>query len=68
MSKRANIMTVVIRKVEAGGFVPEPTLAAIRTALEAAGVEFIVDVEGWPGVRLRSPALTVERDLAHRSG
>lgn len=29
------------------------TLAAIRTALESAGVEFIAENEGGPGVRLR---------------
>jgi transcriptional regulator with XRE-family HTH domain len=30
------------------------TLAAIRTALEAAGVEFIEENGGGPGVRLRA--------------
>jgi transcriptional regulator with XRE-family HTH domain len=32
---------------------PEKTLAAIRAALEAAGVEFIAENGGGPGVRLR---------------
>lgn len=31
----------------------ERTLAAIRAALEAAGVEFIAENGGGPGVRLR---------------
>ncbi|MDI3307687.1 MAG: helix-turn-helix transcriptional regulator [Acetobacteraceae bacterium] len=31
------------------------TLAAIRAALEAAGVEFIEENGGGPGVRLRKP-------------
>ena len=31
-------------------------LAAIRAALEAAGVEFIEQNGGGPGVRLRNPA------------
>jgi hypothetical protein len=31
------------------------TLAAIRAALEAAGVEFIEENGGGPGVRLRRP-------------
>jgi transcriptional regulator with XRE-family HTH domain len=31
------------------------TLAAIRTALESAGVEFIAENGGGPGVRLRKP-------------
>jgi hypothetical protein len=30
-----------------------PTLAAIRVALEVAGVEFIAENSGGPGVRLR---------------
>ncbi len=29
---------------------------AIRTALEAAGVEFIAENGGGPGVRLKAPA------------
>lgn len=32
------------------------TLAAIRTALEAAGVEFIEENGGGPGVRLKASA------------
>jgi transcriptional regulator with XRE-family HTH domain len=33
--------------------VPDKTVAAIRAALEAAGVEFIAENGGGPGVRLR---------------
>jgi transcriptional regulator with XRE-family HTH domain len=41
---------------EGGETVPRAaTLAAIRTALEAAGVEFIPENGGGPGVRLRKP-------------
>ena len=41
---------------EIGKRSPHPrTLAAIRSALEAAGVEFIANGDG-PGVRLRKPA------------
>ncbi|WP_342670594.1 XRE family transcriptional regulator [Belnapia rosea] len=32
-----------------------PNLAAIRTALEAAGIEFIPENGGGAGVRLRKP-------------
>lgn len=35
----------------------EPTLAAVRAALEAAGVEFIVENGGRAGVRLMKSAL-----------
>ncbi len=39
---------------ESGRRQPHPrTLAAIRTALESAGVEFIEENGGGPGVRLR---------------
>ena len=34
------------------------TLAAIRAALEAAGVEFIAENGGGAGVRMRKPART----------
>lgn len=34
--------------------VAQPSIAAIRAALEAAGVEFIPGNGGGPGVRLRS--------------
>lgn len=37
------------------------TLAAIRAALEAAGVEFIEENGGGPGVRLRKPLADAER-------
>ncbi len=41
-------------RLEAGTTVPRAsTVAAIRTALEAAGVEFIPQNGGGPGVRLR---------------
>ena len=35
-----------------------PTLAAIRRALEEAGVQFIAENGGGPGVRLRQPPPT----------
>ena len=40
--------------------VARPSIDAIRAALEAAGVEFIPENGGGPGVRLRS---TVARDV-----
>ena len=43
-----------IRDFEKGRRIPYPNnLTAIRTALEAAGVEFIAENGGGPGVRLR---------------
>ena len=41
---------------ETGTRAPHPrTLTAIRAALESAGVEFIAENGGGPGVRLRKP-------------
>ena len=45
-----------IRDFEKGRRIPYPNnLTAIRTALESAGVEFIAENGGGPGVRLRKP-------------
>ncbi|MGO8867330.1 MAG: helix-turn-helix domain-containing protein [Alphaproteobacteria bacterium] len=53
----ANASEVALRTLadfESGTRAPHrPTLGAIRTALEAAGVEFISENNGGPGVRLR---------------
>jgi hypothetical protein len=38
--------------------VPEPTVDAIHHALEKAGVEFIAEDDGGPGVRLRKAKMT----------
>lgn len=38
--------------------VAEPSVKAIRAALETAGVEFIPENGGGPGVRLAKPAST----------
>jgi hypothetical protein len=44
-------------KTEVKGSEPvRPDRPVIRTALQAAGVEFIADTGGWPGVRLRKMA------------
>lgn len=43
-----------LARLEGGETAPRAgTLAAIRAALEAAGVEFIAENGGGPGVRLR---------------
>ncbi len=54
LAKRSNLGTSTIKDYEAGRRVPTPNnLAAIRSALEAAGVEFIAENGGGPGVRLK---------------
>jgi transcriptional regulator with XRE-family HTH domain len=54
LADRAGVGIVTVRQVEAG--INEPrkaTLEVIRRALEGAGVEFIDDNGGGPGVRMR---------------
>src|SRR5450759_1261373 len=45
----------LVRFEGADGAARPSTLAAIRAALEAAGIEFIAEDGGGPGVRLRKP-------------
>lgn len=55
LAKAAGVGLATIRRCEAVDGVPGATaanLAAIRRALEAAGVEFIPQNGGGPGVRL----------------
>lgn len=64
LSKAASVAQATISDFETGRRQPHPrTLAAIRAALELAGVEFIPENGGGPGVRLRKewrPASGVE--------
>jgi transcriptional regulator with XRE-family HTH domain len=45
-----------IARFERGDILKDRTVEAIRTALEAAGAEFIAENGGGPGVRLRTGA------------
>ena len=53
LAKAADVSTNTIVRLERGGKVFSQTNAAIRAALESAGVEFIDENGGGPGVRLR---------------
>ncbi len=53
VAKAAKISPATLSRVEADQGANASTLAAIRAALEAAGVEFIEENGGGPGVRLR---------------
>ena len=53
-AKRADVAVATLADFEVGRRQPHSrTIEAIRTALEAAGVEFIEENGGGPGVRLR---------------
>ncbi|MBU8541244.1 transcriptional regulator [Roseomonas tokyonensis] len=49
----AKVSPATVTRIEADQPANASTLAAIRTALEAAGVEFIAENGGGAGVRLR---------------
>jgi transcriptional regulator with XRE-family HTH domain len=53
LAAAAKVSTDTVARLERAEKLGERTLAAIRTALEAAGVEFIDENGGGPGVRLR---------------
>jgi predicted transcriptional regulator len=52
LAAAAAVSTDTIARLERGEVLKDSTLAAIRAALEAAGVEFIAENGGGPGVRL----------------
>ncbi|HWX46899.1 MAG TPA: helix-turn-helix domain-containing protein [Roseomonas sp.] len=53
LASAADVSTDTIARLERGESLKDSTLAAIRAALEAAGVEFIPENGGGAGVRLR---------------
>jgi transcriptional regulator with XRE-family HTH domain len=54
LAERSGLHRNTITNVETGSVETNPaTVTAIRAALEAAGVEFIAENGGGPGVRLR---------------
>ena len=53
VAKAARVSPATVTRVEADQPANATTFAAIRAALEAAGVEFIDENGGGPGVRLR---------------
>ena len=54
LAEAAQVSTNTITRFEKGEELRPRTVEAIRAALEAAGVEFIAENGGGPGVRLRS--------------
>lgn len=57
LAEAARVSFSTIRNFEAGRSVPfANNLAMIQSVLESAGVEFIPENGGGPGVRLKKPA------------
>jgi transcriptional regulator with XRE-family HTH domain len=57
LAKSAGVGTVAVHQLESGTSQPRlATLDVVRRAFEAAGVEFIDENGGGPGVRLRKPS------------
>jgi transcriptional regulator with XRE-family HTH domain len=52
LAEQAGVSTNTIARFERGEEIKVTTMEAVRTALEAAGVEFIAENGGGPGVRL----------------
>lgn len=53
LAKAASVSPDTIARLERGEELKDTTLAAIRAALESAGVEFIAENGGGPGVRIK---------------
>jgi transcriptional regulator with XRE-family HTH domain len=62
LAAAAQVSPDTIARLERGETLYARTLDSIRAALEAAGVEFIAENGGGPGVRLR------KADAAHKTG
>lgn len=64
LARAASCGSDTVKYIEAGNGRPRaPTLAAIRAALEAAGVEFVVETEDGAGVRIA----TIAQDRLNRT-
>lgn len=55
LAEKASVSPNTVTRIEADQPANASTFAAIRSALETAGVEFIPENGGGPGVRLRKP-------------
>lgn len=55
LAARADVSPNTVARLERGEELRESTVERLRAALEEAGVEFIEENGGGPGVRLRKP-------------
>ena len=54
LAKQAGVTANTVTRIENGADAKQSTMDALQRALEAAGVEFIFENGGGPGVRLKS--------------
>jgi transcriptional regulator with XRE-family HTH domain len=55
LAKKAGVTANTVTRIENGADAKQSTMDRLQQALEAAGVEFIDENGGGPGVRLRRP-------------
>ena len=60
LARASGVSTDTIVRLERGEILQARTIAALRTAFEAAGVIFIAENGGGAGVRLKHPAVTAQ--------
>ena len=60
LAKRAGVTANTVTRIENGADAKQSTMGKLREALESAGVEFIDENGGGPGVRLRKRATKKE--------
>jgi transcriptional regulator with XRE-family HTH domain len=53
LAEKAGVAANTVTRIENGADAKQSTIAALRAALEKAGVEFIDEDGGGPGVRLK---------------
>jgi transcriptional regulator with XRE-family HTH domain len=53
LAKKAGVTANTVTRIENGADAKQSTMEKLKNALEAAGVEFIDEDGGGPGVRLR---------------
>jgi transcriptional regulator with XRE-family HTH domain len=55
LARQAQVTAATVTRIESGNPAHASTIKAIRSAFEAAGIEFIPENGGGPGVRLKKP-------------
>ena len=67
LAKKAGVTANTVTRIELGADAKQSTIDALKHTLEVAGIEFIPQNGGGPGVRLRNPVAGGKRKI-HRVG